>query len=170
VSDRALDSLAYDELVRLAHQARRPYAAFDTLNTTALAHEAYLKLAGHRAGRGLAPAHLRALVARILRQVLVDRARRRYAGKHGAPALAQPDVSADTLTLAGVEQPLDLLEVDQLLRQLSDLDARQADVVEQHVFGGMSFAEIAALSGVTERTVYRDWRKARAFLLAKVTV
>ncbi len=169
MSDPALDTLAYDELVRLAHDARRPYAAFDTLNTTALAHEAYLKLATHAAARGLAPAHLRALVARTLRQVLVDRARRRYAGKHGAPALVAP-VSADTLSVAEVEQPLDLLEIDEVLTQLAGLDARQADVVELHVFGGMSFAEIAALQGVTERTVYRDWRKARAFLLARLDV
>jgi RNA polymerase sigma factor (TIGR02999 family) len=169
MTDPALDTLAYDELVRLAHHARRPYAAFDTLNTTALAHEAYLKLAGHAAGRGLAPAHLRALVARTLRQVLVDRARRRYADKHGAPALAPP-LAADTLSVADVEQPLDLLEIDQVLTQLAGLDARQADVVEQHVFGGMSFAEIAELRGVTERTIYRDWRKARAFLLARMNV
>jgi len=167
VDSGALESLAYAELVRLARSARRPYAAFETLDTTALAHEAYLKLADHAASRALAPAHLRALVARTLRQVLVDRARRRFTGKHGTQARV-PQEWAETVAIGDAAHPLDLLEVDQILRQLADLDARQAAVVEQHIFGGMNFAEIAHLHGVTERTVLRDWRKARAFLLSRL--
>lgn len=166
-----IEALVYAELRQLARRARRPYAAYETLNTTGLAHEAYLKLAESAAGSGLSPAHLRALVARCLRQVLVDRARKRYSAKHGARAVAPlASIEAVTLDSDGAPQPFDLLAADQVLNQLATLDPRLAAVVEQHVFGGMSFAEIAGLHGLTERTIFRDWRKARAFLLSRLVV
>ena len=167
MTDATLQALVYRELKQLARRALKPFAMHETLNTTALAHEAYVKLAQHAARHAMAPEHLRALVARTMRQLLVDRARRRFSEKHGATALAPPS-SLDQGDLQFDGQPIDIVLVDDLLVQLAALDRRQAEIVEQHVFGGMSFADIAKLHQLTERTIFRDWRKARAFLIARL--
>lgn len=158
----------YKELRRLAHRqlarGRRPGA---TLSTTALVHEAYVKLEG--AGRvGVKDhEHFLALAARAMRQVLVDAARSRHAAKRGAGlapvALDQAEPSIDDL----VDE---VLAVDTALSRLESLDERLARVVEWRVFGGMSEEEIAGSLGVTSRTVRRDWQKARAFLVRELGV
>lgn len=163
---RALDAAyaaVYDELKRAAHlQLRRHRDAFET---TALVHEAYLKLVGG-APLGLNDRHhLLALSARAMRQVLVDHARTAHAQKRGGGVA---DVTL-TAQLGSEERAVvEVLQLDELLGALHRLDARAAQVVELRYFGGYDEAEIAAMLEVNERTVRRDWRKARAFLLAEL--
>lgn len=152
-----LFAAVYGELKRLAHGqlARGPRG---TLSTTALVHEAYLKLRGSSVGDR---EHFLALAARAMRQVLVDYARERRAAKRGG-GLAR--VSLDGEALA-VETLVDeVLAVDTALARLEAVDERLARLVEWRYFGGMTDVEIAAALGVTDRTLRRDWLKARAFL------
>jgi len=153
----------YDELKRAARQQLRRNR--DALDTTVLVHEAYLKLAGSEA---LAPNdrnHLLALSARAMRQVLVDQARSAHAQKRGAGQ------EALTLTarLGSQERAvLEVLQLDELLGALHRADPRAAQIVELRYFGGYEEAEIAEMLEISYRTVRRDWRKARAFLLAEM--
>ena len=152
----------YAELKRLAHRqlAARRHA---TLCTTALVHEAYARLSGG-ASTPQDRRHLIALGARAMRFVLVDHARRAMAQKRDAEL--QPLTVTGGPEVAG-EPPAaapDVLALDQALKRLAELDARLAQVVEWRFFGGLSEPEIAAELGLTERTVQRDWRRARAFL------
>jgi RNA polymerase sigma factor (TIGR02999 family) len=153
--------LVYAELKRLAHRelARQRGA---TLCTTALVHEAYVRLSGSDADP-TDRSHLIALGARAMRFVLVDHARRAAAKKREGAAQALSITSAQDSAEPGVAAS-DVLALDQALERLNGLDARLAQVVEWRFFGGLSEPEIAAELGVTERTVQRDWRRARAFL------
>lgn len=160
---RAYDTLfaaVYADLHRRARHLARGAGA--TLSTTALVHETYLKLAG----RNLAlndKAHFFALAARAMRHVLLNAARDSLAQKRGGgqieatfdSALAVPSDAGDHV---------DVVALDQALQQLATADARLAQVVELHFFAGLGFAEIGELLGLTERTVARDWRAARALL------
>ena len=152
----------YDELKRTARiQLRRMRDAFQT---TALVNEAYLKLGG---GRMTATDrnHLLALSARAMRQVLVDDARARKAEKRGGGVMAL------TLTAqidGGGRAVFEVLALDELLRSLHAADERAAQIVELRYFGGYSEIEIAGMLGISDRTLRRDWRKARAFLLAEM--
>ncbi|HEX5305738.1 MAG TPA: ECF-type sigma factor [Dyella sp.] len=156
-------SAVYDELKRAARLQRRRMR--DELQTTALVHEAYLKLAGAARLAAVDRNHLLALSARAMRQVLVDDARARKADKRGGGQAAM------TLTASigsGDAAAIEVLALDELLTSLHKLDARAAQIVELRYFGGYEEAEIAAMLGITDRTVRRDWRKARAFLLAEM--
>ena len=163
---RALDAAyaaVYDELKRAAHlQLRRHRDAFET---TALVHEAYLKLVGG-AKVGLNDRnHLLALSARAMRQVLVDHARNAHAQKRGGGAA---DVTL-TARLGSEERAVvEVLQLDELLGALHKLDERAAQIVELRYFGGYEETEIAQMLEISERTVRRDWRKARAFLLSEM--
>ena len=154
--DRVLP-LLYDDLRRLARrQLAREYSS-RTIQPTTLVHEAYLKLAGS-APRAQDRAHLLAIAAHAMRQVLVDHARERRAAKRG------PDWASTTLTDGVSTTNLDpeaLLALDDALARL---DTRQRQVVECRFFAGLDDAEIAEALGVTTRTVRRDWMKARAWL------
>jgi RNA polymerase sigma factor (TIGR02999 family) len=157
-----LFAAVYGELKRLAHGqlARGPRG---TLSTTALVHEAYLKLRGSTVRDR---EHFFALAARAMRQVLVDYARERGAAKRGGE-LAR--VSLDGEALA-IETLIDeVLAVDVALGRLEALDERLARLVEWRYFAGMTEPEIAAVLGVTDRTVRRDWQKARAFLYRELS-
>jgi RNA polymerase sigma factor (TIGR02999 family) len=157
----------YDELRAIAHRrlaAAGGRAAGRTLATTALVHEAYLKLAGGPAG---APgpwrdrAHFLAVAALAMRQILVDRARARATHKRGGGAAWS---TLDEGAVAADDQPDVLLEIDDALERLAAVSPRLARLVELRFYGGMSEDEIAAALGVTARTVQRDWRKARMLL------
>ena len=152
--------MVYDELRNLAH-AQRKRAPDQTLNTTALVHEAYLKLVDQPqiglAGRR----QFFACAATTMRNILVDNARRRLADKRGGHA-ERDDAALDQLVEPGSVS--DLLTVDQALVALARVSKRLCNVVEMHVFAGLEFSEIAACCEVTERTVLRDWRKARVLL------
>lgn len=149
----------YAELKRAARaQLRRMHDAFET---TALVHEAYLKLGGAQLA-AQDRNHLLALSARAMRQVLVDDARARKADKRGG---GQEALTLGAAAAAGEAAAIEVLKLDELLESLHRLDARAAQIVELRYFGGYTEAEVAALLGISESTLRRDWRRARAFLL-----
>ena len=155
-------SAVYDELKRAARAQLRRMR--DDFQTTALVHEAYLKLGGAQLA-AQDRNHLLALSARAMRQVLVDDARARKADKRGGGQ----DALTLTASLGNAERAaVDVLALDQLLGALHTLDERAAQIVELRYFGGYEEAEIAQMLGLSDRTVRRDWRKARAFLLAEL--
>jgi len=162
---RALEQvfpLIYDELRSMARREMGREAFGHTLHATELVHEAYLKLS---AGSGLAPEnrpHVMAMACRAMRQILVDHARSRNAQKRGG------DWKRTTLTDGGGvwdRSPEELLALDQAMEEL---DPRQRQVVECRFFGGMEEAEIAQALEISERTVRRDWVKARAWLYSRL--
>ena len=160
-----LFSIAYQELRRIAHQQRRRSGASLTLNTTSLVHEVYLKIASSSQEQDLERAHFLALAARAMRQVLIDHARSRVSLKRGGE-IAFTAVDENHADCSG--DMADMLALDQSLTELGELDARAAQVVELYVFGGLRMEEIAGIQGLTERTAYRDWRRARAFLVQRL--
>ena len=164
----ALDRLfvaTYDELRRLASIIRQgdPSA---TLTPTALVHEAWLKMAG---SHGMAPTsrlHFKRIAARAMRQVLVEAARRRKADKRGNdPAMVTFDEAANHPATSADE----LLLLDAALQDLARVNARQAVMVESRFFGGLDIAETAQLLNVSEATVLRDWRAAKAWLSSQLS-
>lgn len=155
-------SAVYDELKRAARAQLRRMR--DHFQTTALVHEAYLKLGGAQLA-AQDRNHLLALSARAMRQVLVDDARARKADKRGG---GQEAVTL-TPSLGSADQAaIDVLALDELLSALHTLDERAAQIVELRYFGGYEETEIAQMLGLSDRTVRRDWRKARAFLLTQL--
>lgn len=155
----------YQELRRVARAQLRRGGASLTLDTTAVVHEVYLRLAA-ASSRWRDSQHFLALAARAMRQVVVDHARARGAVKRGA-GLQRVDASED---VAQPGLPLDeLLAIEHGLRRLERSDPRGAQVVELRFFVGLSQAEIATVLGLSERSVERDWRRARAFLVADLT-
>lgn len=160
----ALFSLAYEELRRLAAVVRRgdPSA---TLTPTALVNEAWLKLADSPPAEACSLLHFKRIAARAMRQVLVDAARRRDAAKRGAGV---SPVTLDEALEVPADGAADLLILDGALEELARINQRQAAVVESRFFGGLDVAEIAAVLGVSEATVLRDWRAAKAWLIREV--
>jgi RNA polymerase sigma factor (TIGR02999 family) len=150
--------MVYEELRRLARAQLRRNSA-DTLQATGLVHEAYVKLSGGGALRAESRAHFIAIAGRAMRQVLVDRARAAMAEKRGGGRAAVTLMDGHRPVLA---DPLQLLAVDEAIE---GLEPRQRAVVEARFFGGLEEQEIAELLGVSERTVRRDWVKARAWLV-----
>ncbi len=159
---RALDDLfsaAYEELRRLAASVRRNDPAA-TLSPTALVNEAWLKLADSPAVADTSPLHFKRIAARAMRQVLVEAARRRTADKRGGgAAVVTFDDAIGLVTTAD-----DVLGLDAALEALARLEPRQALMVESRFFGGLDVAETARLLDVSEATVLRDWRAAKAWL------
>ena len=153
--------MVYEELRRIAHRQLLSERADHTLNTTGLVHEAYLRLAAPRGIEWADRAHFFAVAARAMRRVLIDHARRFRASKRGGTRLRIP---LDDANLAVEERADELLALDEALEQLASLDPRQSQVVECRFFGGMTEEETAAALGVTERTVRRDWVKAKGWL------
>ena len=162
--DGALDRLfpvVYDELRALARAVRRG-PSLETVNTTALVHEAYLRLVGGGAGFACR-AHFLRVAAKAMRHVLVDHARRRGAQKRGGD-LARVDLSETLVGGGGAAPDAAVLALDRSLDRLAALDARKARVVECRFFGEMSVEETAAALRVSAATVKRDWRLAQAWL------
>ncbi len=165
--DRAFATV-YAELKRLAH-AQLGRGRADTLSTTGLVHETYLKLNRAAQLEARDREHFFSLAARAMRQVLVDRARVAAAAKRPDGALRRTLDGDGAIELAAVETAgADLIDLDRALTALAALDPRLAEVAELHFFAGLEFAEIAALREASERTVFRDWRKARAILAASL--
>ncbi len=151
----------YAELKQLARASlRREMATIVTLQPTALVHEAYLRLLGGVSIPLNDRNHLLAMVARLMRQVLVDRARARQAEKRDGGQR----VTLSDLVQADAALDADMLALDGVLRQLESIDPRKAQVVELRVFGGLDFAEIGAVTGRSRATLDRDFRTARAWL------
>jgi RNA polymerase sigma-70 factor, ECF subfamily len=160
---RALDALftaAYEELRQLASSVRAGRGGA-TLSSTALVHEAWVKLAGSASIEVMSELHFKRIAARAIRQVLVEAARRRQTSKRGGGIeLVTLDDEAAPLT-TGAEE---LLALDEALGALAKLNPRQAMMVESRFFGGLDIPDTARLLQVSEATVLRDWRAARAWL------
>ncbi|HHK40972.1 MAG TPA: sigma-70 family RNA polymerase sigma factor [Planctomycetaceae bacterium] len=146
----------------MASRELRREAPGHTLQTTALAHEAYLSLARQRRWDGLTRGQILAVAAITMRRILTDHARRRLARKRGG---GMPKLRTDALkNLPGADRGVDVLELDEALTRLAQFDPRQARILELRAFGGMTLAEIADEIGVSLSTVKREWKVARAWL------
>jgi RNA polymerase sigma factor (TIGR02999 family) len=153
--------LVYTELRRLAAAHLRREHGAQTLRTTELVHEAYLRLVGQREIDCPTRARFFGIAANLIRQVLVNHARRRRAAKRGG---GRGWVTLHENSEIGAEPRTDILIIDDALQKLEELDARQGRIVELRFFGGLTEAEIAGVLGISETTVKREWRFARALL------
>ena len=165
VADRAaldhLFSVTYEELRRLASSVRRnDWHA--TISPTTLVNEAWIKLAASPSFRSTSPLHFKRIAARAMRQVLVEAARRRHAARRGGEDVTF--VVFDESIGGTVSATRDLLALDAALDDLARINPRQAAMVECRYFGGLDVAEAATLLEVSEATIHRDWRAARAWL------
>lgn len=166
--DSAVDSvfpLVYDELRRLAHRHLSRERADHTLCTTALVHEAYVRLAGLTQAHCRDRIHFMAVAATAMRRILVDYARRHRRQKRGGRLRR---VALDDADLPVLERADLLVSLDEALSVLASLDSRQARVVEYRFFGGMTEEETAEALGIGLRTAKRDWAKAKTWLYAEI--
>jgi len=158
--DRAIP-MVYHELRSIAHRHLAVRGGGDTLNTTALVHEAYLRLDGSAGVVWRDRAHFFALASRVMRQILTDRARARLSLKRGGLAR---QITLEDNVVATDKMADSLVQLDEALDQLAEYAPRLVQVVECRFFGGMSDDETGSALGVTSRTVRRDWDKARLLL------
>jgi RNA polymerase sigma factor (TIGR02999 family) len=164
--ESALFPLVYDELRRIARALMRGEGRRQTLQSTVLVHEAYLRLTGGRPVEWEGRTHFMAVAAKVMRQILVDHARARNSDKRGGGK----DVSAETLSLRD-PQSVDhesLLALDSALERLAALDERQCRIVEMRFFAGMTVEETAHAMNISPRTVKREWQMARAWLYGEL--
>lgn len=160
-----LYALLYPELRRLAHSRIRRSGDITLLDTTSLVHESYLRFEKSGALALTDRAQFMAYAARVMRSVVVDAVRHRQAERRGGDAVhVALDEAHDVLTSDA--QATEVLRVHESLEELAAVDARLVQVVEMRYFAGMTIPEIAAVLGLAERTVARDWEKARLFLHA----
>ena len=153
--------LVYRELRQLAHQYLRRERSNHTLQSTALVHEAYLRLAAQHSVHIESHAHFLAIAARVMRHILVDYARSRDTDKRGSGML-KVTLGAAELTPASAD--VDVVALDDALEALTAIDSQQGQVVELRFFGGLSIEETAEALGISPATVKRDWSTARVWL------
>jgi RNA polymerase sigma factor (TIGR02999 family) len=157
--------LVYEELRHIARRQMRRQRAGHTLQTTALIHEAYLRLVGESDAHWQNRAHFFGVAATAMRHILVDHARSRQAAKRGGAAQR---VTLDQAAVISA-QPAELVALDDALRSLAALDPRKSQIVELKYFGGLTVGEIAKVLQVSPETVARDWRLARVWLLRELS-
>jgi RNA polymerase sigma factor (TIGR02999 family) len=162
----ALVPLVYDELRRLAHHHLNAERVGHTLQSTALVHEAYLRLIGNEPLRLDNRAHFFAAASHLMRQILVDYARRHRAGKRGANNVT---LTLDEAIAVPRNRELDLVALDDALNKLAAMDARQSRIVEMRFFGGLSIKETADVLGISRATVERQWHIARVWLFQELS-
>ncbi len=153
--------IVYAELHVMARRQLRRLRPGQTLNTTGLVHEAYLRLVGHADAGWKDRRHFVAVAATAMRQIVVDEARSKAAKKRGG---GRHKVSLDPARLPAAERAAELIDLDEALEQLSKVDARLSTVVELRFFTGLSVPETAEVLEVSPSTVKREWRTARALL------
>jgi RNA polymerase sigma factor (TIGR02999 family) len=158
---RALVPLLYDDLRRAAHQYLRKARPGHTLQTTALVHEAYLRLEHQHAPQFQNRDHFVAICALLMRQILTGYERTRRAAKRGGGANA---VTLDDASQPAKERAVDLIALDDALNGLAQLDREQSQIVELRFFGGLSIEQTAELLGLSPATVKRHWATARVWL------
>jgi RNA polymerase sigma factor (TIGR02999 family) len=162
--------LVYRELKRIAHRQLAAEASGHTLSTTAVVHEAYLRLAAQSRAPVVERAQFYALAARAMRRVLIDYARKNQAARRGGPGQARVTLEflehGDSAALSIPERADSLLALDEALDGLRRMDERLANIVECRFYAGLSEAETAEALGISQRTVARDWQMARAWLNA----
>ena len=163
---RTVSSILYGELRRQAARCLRRTRPGDTLQTTALVHETFIRLAGAHDVQWQDRRHFLAVAGRTMRRVLVDLAREQAALKRGSRPVMVP---LDSGVAARAPVPLDLVALDQALESLDVLDARKVQVVELKFFAGLTVEEIAQVLNVSPDTVARDWRMARTWLLRELS-
>ena len=156
-----LITAVYAELRRMAARHMRRERPGHTLQTTALVHEAYLKLIDQKGANWQNRAHFFAVAARVMRRILVDYARNRLAEKRGG---GQPRLPLDEALVFSKEKSGELLALDEALERLEEKDERVHRVIELRFFGGLSVEETAEVLGIATRTVKRDWSFGRAWL------
>ena len=162
-----LTPLVYDELRRLARRYMRRERAGNTLQTTALVHEAYLRLVDAKNVEFKDSVHFFALSAGMMRRILVDSARARASAKRGGrveQAAHSEAVNLDDIADNVSQKSAELLALDEALQDLSRLDPRKARVIELRFFGGLSVDETAEVLNISPQSVMRDWKLARAWL------
>jgi RNA polymerase sigma factor (TIGR02999 family) len=155
----------YAELKRMARRHMYRESEGHLLQTTALVHEAYLKLVSQKGARWQNRAHFFAVSSQQMRRILVDAARSRLRQKRGSDA---PVVSLDDAPALSVTRAAEFVALDDALRQLAQLDPRRSRVVEMRYFGGMSVEETAAALNLSADTVMRDWKAAKAWLFSEL--
>lgn len=162
----ALVPLVYSELRQIAHHYLQRERSDHTLQSTALVHEAYVRLVGHNIPAWQDRAHFFGVAARVMRQILVEYARSHRAAKRGG------DVCKVTLE-EGLQAPqpmnLDVIMLDDALKNLADLDPQQSLIVELRFFGGLSIEDTSEVLGVSPATVSREWTSARAWLHREIS-
>jgi RNA polymerase sigma factor (TIGR02999 family) len=162
----ALLAAIYDDVRRLAVGQLRGERSDHTLQPTALVHEAYLKLIEQRSTDWKDRAHFFAVASRIIRRILVDHAREKNALKRGGGGQR---VSLEGVDAAAPQADVDLVALDDALKELVELSERQARIVELRYFGGLTVPEVAAALGLGARTVDREWQAARAWLFCRLS-
>jgi RNA polymerase sigma factor (TIGR02999 family) len=161
-----LTAVVYNELHRIAHRYMRRERPGHTLQTSALINEAYIRLIDQRETHWQNRAHFFAIAAKLMRRILVDRARSKgYAKRGGHPLQVSLD---EGMRVSGNKEP-DLLRLDDALKDLEAMDERKSRIVEMRFFGGLSLEETAEASGISVPTVEREWRAARAWLHRAIT-
>ena len=163
--DRLLP-LVYGELRRVAENQLRGERNGHTLQPTALVHEAYIRLIGQHSVDWQNRAHFFSIAAETMRRILVNHAIERRAQKRGS---GETVLAIDELNGIGNEESIDMTLLDEALDNLAKLDARQAKVVELRFFGGLTIPEVAEVLEVSEATVNREWRSAKAWVLAQLS-
>jgi RNA polymerase sigma factor (TIGR02999 family) len=153
--------IVYDELRRQAARYLRREKAGHTLQTTALIHEAYVRLVDQRNVQWQNRAHFFGIAAQMMRRILVDHARSKQRVKRGGSEIR---VSLSDATVAVKGQDLDVVALDEALERLGQIDEQQSRVVELRFFSGLSVEETAAVMGISKSTVKRDWSMAKAWL------
>lgn len=163
-----LFDLVYDELRKIARGALRRSPGSSTLETTALVHEAYLKLADPESWTVRDRYHFFALVSQAMRHILIDRARGRMRAKRGAGLAPLALDAFEKLDVAAPERSDELLALDSALSKLERIDPELGRLVEWRFFGGLSVERIAEIQGISGRTVKRHWQTARAYLFREL--
>lgn len=153
--------LIYQELRRLAAHYMAQERSNHMLRTTALVHEAYLRLVDQRQANWKNRAHFYGAAAQVMRRILVDHARARHAEKRGGGA---PRLSLDEVATFSEEQSHELVLLDEALARLATMNARQSRIIELRFFAGLTVEETAEVIGISPKTVKRDWSVARAWL------
>lgn len=158
----SLMPLVYDELRRLAHHYLQRERSDHTLQSTALVHEAYLRLAGPSAPQWQNRAHFFGIAARVMRQILVEYARAHSAAKRGGASACK--VTLDEALEIQQKTDVDVIALDGALDRLSEMDPQQSRIVELRFFTGLTIEDTSEVMGISPATVKRDWTSARAWL------
>jgi RNA polymerase sigma factor (TIGR02999 family) len=160
--------IIYNELRRMAAACMQRERAGHTLQATALVHEAYMRLAGGHQGPWQNRAHFFAIAAHSMRQVLLDHARRRHAGKRGGAHAQKVEIDAELFI--DEDKLEDVIAVDEALSRLEKIDPRQSQLVELRFFAGLDVEQAAEVMGVSPTTIKREWRSARAWLQGELAI
>ena len=169
-AEAELVPLVYEELKRIASHYMRNEAKDHTLQTTALVHEAYLRLTRHTTSPWQSRVHFFAVAATVIRHILVDHARAKRAERRGGDLILVTEFKeAASAAAPSSGDSMQILALNDALGRLERLDARQSRIVELKFFAGMTIEEISEILGVSVRTVKRDWQLARAWLYGELT-